>query len=121
MKVAVIGSRNIVVSDLSPYLPQKTTQILSGGARGVDLCARAYAQKNGIRLCEYLPDYARHKRGAPLVRNRTIVDEADLVLAFWDGSSRGTKYVIEYAAKTATPCRVFLWQEETRDFVLASV
>jgi len=37
------------------------------------------------------------KQGAPLVRNKLIVDECDCVLAFWDGSSRGTKFTLDYA------------------------
>ncbi len=40
MKVAVIGSRGLTVEDLGKYLPEGTTEIVSGGARGVDTCAR---------------------------------------------------------------------------------
>ncbi len=36
MKVAVIGSRSFEVDDLGKYLPEETTEIISGGARGVD-------------------------------------------------------------------------------------
>lgn len=40
MKVAVIGSRGLTVSNLGDYLPCDTTEIISGGAKGVDTCAR---------------------------------------------------------------------------------
>ena len=40
MKVAVIGSRNLVVQDLEKYLPEETTEIVSGGAKGIDTCAK---------------------------------------------------------------------------------
>ncbi|MBQ8648757.1 MAG: hypothetical protein IJ470_01635 [Clostridia bacterium] len=43
MRVAVIGSRNLKVDDLSKYLPVSTTEIVSGGAKGIDTCAREYA------------------------------------------------------------------------------
>ena len=43
MKVAVIGSRGLIVKDLEQYLPPNTTMIVSGGAKGVDTCAREYA------------------------------------------------------------------------------
>ena len=46
MKVAIIGSRNLKVDNLAPYLPSNTTEIVSGGARGVDHCAREYALRN---------------------------------------------------------------------------
>ena len=41
-------------------MPADVSEIVSGGARGVDQCARAYALAHGIKLTEYLPDYARH-------------------------------------------------------------
>ena len=31
-----------------------------------------------------------------------------MILAFWDGKSRGTKYVIDYAKKTGTPIEVYI-------------
>ena len=42
MKVAVIGSRNLTVANLEKYLPAGVTEIVSGGARGVDTSAREY-------------------------------------------------------------------------------
>lgn len=57
MKVAVIGSRNLNVMELHLYLPKNTTEIVSGGARGIDSCAKNYAINNNIKLTEFLPDY----------------------------------------------------------------
>ena len=95
MKVAVLGSRTINSIDLEKYLPAATTEIISGGAKGVDLCAKLYAEQNNIPYTEYLPEYKKYGKAAPLRRNDKIIDMADVVLAFWDGKSRGTKYVIE--------------------------
>lgn len=106
MKVAVIGSRNLSVLDLSPYLPEGTTEIVSGSAKGIDTCARDYALAHNLKLTEFLPDYARYGRGAPLKRNITIIEYADCVLAFWDGASRGTQDVIDQCAKRNIPCTV---------------
>ena len=99
MKIAVIGSRNLTVENLGQYLPEATTEIVSGGAKGIDTCAREYALANGLKLTEFLPEYEKYGRGAPLKRNLQIIDYADEVLAFWDGRSRGTKYVIEQCKK----------------------
>ncbi|MBQ8683889.1 MAG: DUF2493 domain-containing protein [Clostridia bacterium] len=100
MKVAVIGSRSLCVDDLSPYLPPETTELVSGGAKGIDSCAKNYALVHGIKLTEFLPDYRRYGRfAAPLKRNETIVDYADRVVALWDGVSRGTLSTINYARK----------------------
>lgn len=76
MKVAVIGSRNIKVDDLGLYLPEGVTEIISGGAKGVDSCAREYAVAHNIKLTEFLPDYRRYGRGAPLKRNYSIIENA---------------------------------------------
>lgn len=112
MKLAVIGSRGLTVTNLEDYLPQGVTEIVSGGARGIDTCAREYSFMKGIKLTEFLPEYKKCGRCAPLKRNLQIIDYADEVLAFWDGQLRGTKYVIEQCEKknkkvtvieTATP------------------
>ena len=82
MRVAVIGSRNLTVKDLGVYLPEDVSEIVSGGAKGIDSCAREYALTHGIKLTEFLPEYSRYGRSAPIKRNITIIENADLVLAF---------------------------------------
>ena len=108
MKIAVIGSRKLKVEDLWQYLPEGVTEIVSGGAAGIDTFAREYAVANGIKITEFLPDYARYGRGAPIRRNLQIIDHADMVLAFWDGSSRGTKHVIDICRKKNKNLKIFI-------------
>lgn len=108
MKVAVIGSRGLSVADLGKYLPEGTTEIVSGGASGVDTSAREYAVSHGLKLTEFLPEYNKFGRGAPLKRNITIIEYADLVLAFWDGQSHGTKFVIDNCKKRNIPVKVYM-------------
>ena len=107
MKIAVVGSKGLKVNDLGRYLPSGVTEIVSGGARGIDTCAREYAEKNRIKLTEFLPQYEKYGRSAPLKRNLQIIDYADLVLAFWDGKSKGTKYVIEQCKKQNKEIKIF--------------
>lgn len=108
MKVAVIGSRGLSVGDLSRYLPENTTEIVSGGAKGVDTSAREYALAHEIKLTEFLPEYTKYGRSAPLKRNITIIKYSDIVLAFWDGKSRGTKFVIDNCRKLGVEVRVYI-------------
>ena len=106
LKVAVVGSRGLSVNNLGACLPENVTEIVSGGARGVDTSARQYAVAHGIKLTEFLPEYARYGRAAPIKRNLAIVEYADTVLAFWDGRSRGTKSVIDYCRQRGVPIQV---------------
>jgi len=97
----VVGSRSfndysllkIVLDNNRPDI------IVSGGASGTDSMARRYAQENSIKLVEHLPDYDKFGKGAPLLRNKSIVKDSDHVIAFWDGLSSGTRFTIDYAQK----------------------
>lgn len=108
MRVAVIGSRGLSVPNLEKYLPEDTTEIVSGGAKGVDTSAKEYALTHSLKLTEFLLEYDKFGRGAPLKRNITIIEYTDLVLAFWDGKSRGTKFVIDNCKERGIPVKVFL-------------
>lgn len=108
MKVAIIGSRGINDFDLSPFIPKNTTEIVSGGAVGVDTVAKIYALNNNIKYTEFLPEYDKYGKSAPILRNNDIISYSDFVLAFWDGESPGTKYVIDYCNKNDIPFRVYL-------------
>lgn len=108
MKVAIIGSRKLKIENLSKYIPENTTEIVSGGAKGIDTCAREYAITNNLKLTEFLPDYKKYGRITPLKRNIQIINYADVVLAFWDGVSRGTAFVIENCRKLSVPVKVYM-------------
>lgn len=108
MKIAIIGSRSLVMTDFKHYLPEGVTEIVSGGAKGIDTCAKEYAHVNGLKYTEFLPKYEQYGRRAPLCRNLQIVDYADEVIAFWDGHSKGTKYVIKICKQKNKKLTVFL-------------
>lgn len=107
MKVAVVGSRNILITDIGAYISEDD-EIVSGGAVGVDSCATEYAKRKGLKLTVFLPQYERYGRAAPIVRNKKIVDYSDKIIAFWDGRSRGTLSVIKYAERVGKPCEIIL-------------
>lgn len=106
MKLAIIGSRNCPPIDISKHLKYIPDTIVSGGARGVDTLAREFSIENGLNLIEFLPEYEKYGRRAPLIRNRQIVETCDCVLAFWDGKSRGTKYTIDLAKQMGKPVKI---------------
>ncbi len=107
MLVAIIGSRSLKM-DISDFIPEGMTELVTGGVRGIDTCAEQYADERNIPKLIIKPEYIKYGRRAPLVRNETIVDCADTVVAVWDGNSPGTKYAIEYAQKIGKPIYIHI-------------
>ena len=99
MKLLIIGSRSIIDYDLSAHIPEGVELIISGGAKGIDTLAEQYADVHGIEKLIIRPQYDRFGRAAPIKRNEQMVDACDVVLAIWDGESRGTRYTLDYARK----------------------
>ena len=99
MKLLIVGSREINEFNIENYISDEVDTILSGGAKGVDLIAERYADKNRISKIILRPKYDLYGKAAPLKRNEELVEMADKVLAVWDGASKGTQYTINYAKK----------------------
>lgn len=108
MKVAIVGSRTLSVNNLAKYIPEDTLEIVSGGAEGVDRCAKEFSKTHNIRYTEFRPEYTKYKRYAPLKRNLDIINYSDYIVAFWDGQSKGTKFVIDKCIELKKPIDVFV-------------
>ena len=106
MKLLIVGSRDIDDFDLTPYIDAEVDTVISGGARGIDTLAEKYADERRISKYILRPQYHLYGRAAPIKRNAQMVDMADAVLAVWDGKSRGTQYILEYAKKANKPLAV---------------
>lgn len=111
MKVAVIGSRGLQV-DISAYIPAEATEIITGGARGIDTQAERYAKEHGLKCTVFRPAYDILGPRAPLARNELIVNAADLVVAIWDGKSRGTRHAISRAMNQNKPLQIHVIDKE---------
>ena len=100
MKIAVVGSREWKntqrVWDFINGLDAETI-IVSGGARGVDAEAVNAAKTKGLGVIEFLADWRTFGKSAGYQRNYDIVNAADMLVAFWNGRSRGTKHSIDLA------------------------
>ncbi len=108
MKLMIAGSRSITAFDLSPYIPAEVDTIISGGAGGIDTLAEQYADAHRLSKWIIRPQYDRYGRGAPIKRNREMVDMADRVLVVWDGISKGTAITVAYAKKQQKPLTLIL-------------
>lgn len=106
MKLAIIGSRSCPAIDIASHLKYIPDTIISGGARGADTYARLFAKEHNLTLIEYLPEYDKYGKQAPLIRNKQIVEACDCLIAFWDGNSRGTKFTLDYAKECGKPIKI---------------
>ena len=117
MKIAIVGSRNCFKEDyeiICKYIPKEASEIVSGGASGIDSLAKKYAIEHNLLYKEFLPKYdeVENKKIAPILRNREIVNYSDAVLAFWDGESRGTSDTINYSIKEQKPIQIYILKYE---------
>ena len=112
MKLAIIGSRSLTNVDIRKYLPEGVTEIVSGGAMGVDTCAERYAKANGIPFKCFRPNYSVYGRRAPLMRNLQIAAYSDEVLVFWDGESHGTDFTIKAFQAENKKTKIIICQVE---------
>ncbi|MBQ8502836.1 MAG: hypothetical protein IJ491_00990 [Clostridia bacterium] len=99
MKVAIVGERDSKIYNLNEVIPENTSEVLSGGARGIDICAKEYAISGGIKYSGFLTDYKKFGKSAPLKRNMEILAYADMVIAFRNGQAKGTRFVIDNCRK----------------------
>lgn len=109
MKVAIVGSRTYPTADhIFEFIDNLPTdvEIVSGGAGGPDSWAVWHAKKRGMPTRVFPADWHTHGKRAGFLRNQTIVDRADVVVAFWDGESRGTADTIAKARAAGKHCEV---------------
>ena len=103
MKMMISGSRTIndyqLLEEAIAESAWEPTEIIAGGSSGVDKLAEQYAEQRGLQFTLYRPNWALHKRGAGHRRNEDMVNACDVLVALWDGESRGTKHAIEFAQK----------------------
>lgn len=109
MRLAIIGSRSfndydLLVDHLHTWIVDDRdecaiTEVISGGAKGADSLAARWAKEHGIKLTEFIPDWDGLGKKAGFIRNEDIVKAADVVLAFWDGVSKGTQNSLSIAKR----------------------
>ena len=98
----------------------ETVEIVSGHASGADLLGEAYARAHGLKLSVFKADWKRYGRGAGPIRNRQMleyaIEETALVIAFWDGKSKGTKNMIDQARKAGSEVKIVRYSEKDDDY-----
>lgn len=80
--------------------------IVCGEAKGADSLGRRYAEERELQIQSFPANWAEQGKAAGFIRNVEMAQNADVLVAFWDGESRGTKHMIETARKYGLQVRV---------------
>ena len=100
MKVIIAGS---CTSNDYEFLKKKInelnleiTEVVCGGARGVDSLGQRYAEELGIPVKMFPAQWDLYGKAAGMIRNKEMGKYADYLIAFWDGKSKGTLNMINF-------------------------
>lgn len=109
MNIIIAGTRTFnnfnyldkVVTDILKDITIKNEDItiFSGGARGTDRLGEIYAELNNLKLKIFKADWNKYGKYAGPKRNAEMAKEGDILIAFWDEESKGTKNMIDEANK----------------------
>lgn len=129
LRVIIAGSREfndyeLLKKSAIEIITKKTmlpdlTRIVSGGARGADTLGERFANEMGLEITRFIPDWDGLGKRAGYVRNAemakfAVEDNNDgLLIAFWDGKSRGTKHMIDLANRYGLEVHVVNYKEDT--------
>jgi hypothetical protein len=113
MKLIVAGGRDfdyfetlsIELDYLRGLLTEEVT-IVSGTAKGADSMGEKYAEQEALDVVKFPAYWNKHGRAAGYIRNSEMADYSDILLAFWDGESKGTKHMIDLAIKKGLMVKV---------------
>jgi hypothetical protein len=116
MRFGIVGSRSflnypylcVCVSDAVTKLGNPPIDlVVSGGAKGADTLAIDYAKECGYVWKVFPANWERDGKSAGYKRNVEIVNNSDVVIAFWDGKSKGTAHTINLAKEQKKPCFIY--------------
>ena len=109
MRIIIAGCRTFtcyaeakktICRDLALFKSVESFLLLSGGCRGADQLGERFAKEAGWKIEQYLPEWKKYGRAAGPLRNKRMIDHCDAVICFWDGKSKGTRSLIQYAQKS---------------------
>ena len=124
VKLAIVGSRtfndyatfNYVMNKICRENGYDVKQVISGGAAGADTYGEQFARLRHIPLKVFKPDWKGEGKKAGFLRNVDIIKACTLCVAFWDGTSHGTKHDIQLCIEHKKDCWVYDFTHETLHF-----
>jgi hypothetical protein len=118
MKVIVAGSRTIcdyhIVNTAIWASGFKITEVVSGGARGVDTLGERWAKLNRIPVRRFLAEWEKFGRSAGPRRNEQMAYYGDALILIWDGKSAGSRNMLNIARARRLKIAAFVLQSDRR-------
>lgn len=116
MRIIIAGSRTLTEQDVRKALHNCSwigfaTAVVSGTARGADEYGEKWAKINNVEIARFPADWTKHGKRAGPLRNKTMAENAEGLIAVWDGNSRGTLNMIDVA--TSNGLRVAIFRTDT--------
>ncbi len=113
MKLIIAGGRNIraTSSQIEALIRSlnisEISEVVSGGAKGIDSYGEDFAKSNNIPIKQFLPNWDLGLKAGPL-RNRDMALYGDALLLIWDGKSKGSASMKREMQKLGKPIYEFL-------------
>lgn len=101
MRTIIAGSRSIDDYEIIDRAVRESgfeiTQVISGGARGVDSLGEHWAKINRVPISVFKAKWDTYGKRAGYLRNEEMAKQADALIAVWDGKSKGTEHMVRIA------------------------
>ena len=111
MKVIIAGSRTIqnynLVLNAIKASGFKITEVVSGGAGGVDSMGETWAYAHNVPIKQFPTDWNKYGKSAGYRRNEQMAEYADALILVWDGQSKGSAHMLKLSK--CYSIKVFVW------------
>lgn len=118
-KVVVCGSRTFqnyrLLYETLNAIKDPIGEIVCGEARGADTLGKAYAKEHDIPVKSFPANWQMYGAQAGFIRNCEMAEYADMCVAFWNGTSPGTKHMIDYMNSLGKEVLLIRYGEPTTD------
>ena len=106
MKLIIAGSREfndyqLLIDTLREHelTVNTVSEVVSGCARGADKLGERWAISQCLPIAKFPADWDSYGKRAGYVRNGEMAEYADACIVFWNGTSKGTKHMIDIAIR----------------------
>ncbi len=118
-KIIIAGSRSfsnyqLLKQECNKFIQENqldNVTIISGNARGADKLGEKYAKEHNYKCCIMPADWNQYGKRAGYLRNADMAKQANALIAFWDGQSRGTYHMIELSKKQNLKIKTVVYKD----------